>query len=128
MAAFEAGTLDPARFHHTDHVRLAWAHLRHYPLPLALDRFGAGLRRLAQAAGKPDRYHETITGAYVLLINERMEVAGRDLPWAEFARRNPDLLAWKPSILEAYYEAEVLASDLARRVFVLPRPSRRHES
>jgi hypothetical protein len=120
LAAFEAGTLDPAGFHHRDHVRLAWAHLRHYPGPLALDRFCAGLRRLAQAAGKPERYHETITWAYLLLINERMERGGRDRPWEEFARLNPDLLRWKPSVLEAYYSEDVLGSDLARRVFVLP--------
>jgi hypothetical protein len=88
---------------------------------VALERFCGGLRRVAQAAGKPERYHETITWAYLLLINERMERSGRDLSWEEFARRNPDLLRWKPSVLEAYYSAEDLASDLARRVFVLPR-------
>lgn len=121
MTAFETGTLNPAGFHHRDHVQLAWAHLRHYPPLVALERFGAGLRQAARAAGKPERYHETITWAYLLLINERMERAGRDLPWDEFARRNPDLLRWKPSVLETYYSREVLGSDLARRVFVLPR-------
>jgi hypothetical protein len=123
MAAFEAGTLDPAAFRHADHVQLAWAHLRHDAPPRALDRFCAGLRRLAAAAGKPERYHETITWAFLLLINERMERTGRELDWDEFARRNPDLLRWRPSILEDYYPPDVLASDLARRVFVLPRPS-----
>jgi len=120
LAAFEAGTLDPAGFHHRDHVRLAWAHLRHYPGPLALDRFCTGLRRLAQAAGKPERYHETITWAYLLLINERMERTGRDRSWRELAEANADLLTWRPTILEAYYCEETLRSDLARRVFVLP--------
>jgi hypothetical protein len=119
--SFEAATLDPAAFHHADHVRLAWLHLRRYPPPVALERFTSGLRRLAAAAGKADRYHETVTWAYLLLINERMERCGRDLSWAEFSRLNPELLTWRPSILEAYYPAEVLASDLARRVFVLPR-------
>jgi len=121
MAAFEAGTLDPAAFHHADHVRLAWAHLQAFPVTAALERFCAGIRRLAAAAGKADRYHETITWAYLLLIHERMERTGRELPWPEFARRNEDLLRWKPSILEEYYPPEVLASDLARRVFVLSR-------
>lgn len=121
MVSFEAGTLDAASFHHRDHVHLAWLHLRRHPAPVALERFTSGLRRLAAAAGQADRYHETVTWAYLLLINERMERSGRTLEWTEFARLNPELLAWRPSILEAYYPAEVLASDLARRVFVLPR-------
>jgi hypothetical protein len=118
---FEAGTLDPAGFHHRDHVELAWAHLKRYPLPTALQRLCDGLRRLAQAAGKPERYHETITWAFLVLINERMELSGRDLAWEDFASRNADLLSWTPSVLAAYYPPGILASDLARRVFVLPR-------
>jgi len=33
---------------------------------------------------------------------------------------NPDLPVWKPSILERYYSKGLLASDLARRTFVMP--------
>jgi hypothetical protein len=120
LASFEAGTLDPAAFHHQDHIRLAWAHLRHYPLPVAIQRVGDGLRELARRAGKPDRYHETITWAFLVLINERMERGGRELAWEAFERRNPDLFRWSPSVLSAYYPPEVLGSELARRVFVLP--------
>ena len=32
----------------------------------------------------------------------------------------PDLLAWKPSALDRLYTPETLASDRARRVFVMP--------
>ena len=121
LASFEAGTLDPATFHHQDHIRLAWAHLQRYPLPDAIQRVCAGLRQLARRAGKPDRYHETVTWAFLVLINERMELGGRELAWEAFERRNADLLHWSPSVLSAYYSPEVLGSDLARRVFVLPR-------
>ena len=40
--------------------------------------------------------------------------------WEDFARGNPDLLVWNPSVLDRYYEKETLGSELARRVFVLP--------
>jgi hypothetical protein len=30
------------------------------------------------------------------------------------------LLTWQPSILNRYYSKELLASDLARRTFVMP--------
>jgi hypothetical protein len=120
LESFESGTLDPAAFHHQDHVRLAWAHLQRYPLPVAIQRVCDGLRLLARRADKPERYHETITWAFLVLINERMEQGGRELAWEAFERRNPDLFRWSPSVLSAYYPPELLASDLARRVFVLP--------
>jgi hypothetical protein len=75
------------------------------------------LRRFAEAQGKPERYHETITTAYVLLIHERMT---SPLTWHEFAAANPDLLQWSPSSLDRYYQSETLSSDRARREFVTP--------
>jgi hypothetical protein len=119
VRAFEAGTLAPEAFHHSEHVRLAWLYLREHAPPLALARFTDGLRRYATLQGKPDRYHETITWAYLLLIHERM-ARGAEATWDQFAAANPDLLRWKPSILDGYYRPETLASPLARRVFLLP--------
>jgi hypothetical protein len=122
LADFEAGRIDPADFHHRDHLRLAWAMLGEVALPEALARFPAGLRRLAARAGRPGLYHETITWAYLLLIHERRaagdERARRD--WSAFAAAHPDLFAWKPGILERYYTPEALASEAARRSFVMP--------
>ncbi len=120
LEAFEAAALPEGAFRHADHVRLAWLYLRRLPPAEALARFSEGLRRFAAALGKAGLYHETITWAYLLLIRERMERAGAAQDWTGFAAANPDLLAWKPSILDAYYRKETLRSELARRVFVLP--------
>jgi len=120
VAAFEDTTLPPERFHHADHIRLAWLLLAADDLPAALDRFRRGLRRYAAALGKADLYHETITVAYVLLIHERREGGPAGEPFEDFARRNPDLLAWRPGVLDRYYRPETLASERARRVFLLP--------
>lgn len=113
---FERGDVDG--FHHADHVRVAFAYLRTMPLLDAIGRFSAALRRFAAAHGTPELYHETITWAFLLIIHERMQRAPGE--WEAFARDNGDLLRWKPSVLESYYSAEVLGSELARRVFVLP--------
>ncbi len=115
---FESDTL-PGEFHHAEHVRLAFAYLSECPVVEALDRFVNALRRFAKARGKPERYHETVTFAYLFLIHGRM-LRTPDLGWEEFARRNADLLEWKPGILSRYYHDATLRSDLARRVFVLP--------
>lgn len=115
---FEDCTLPPDEFHHRDHVRLAWLYLRRSTALEALTSFSEGLRRFARANGHDGLYHETITWAYLLLIHERME--GNNENWEEFAARNPDLLTWKPSILDSYYRPETLMSERARRVFVMP--------
>ena len=119
LGDFEAGRVPPGGFHHREHVRVAWNYLRVHALPEALSRFCAGLRRFAEAQGATGLYHETITVAYLLLINERMhDTPGLD--WDGFVAAHPELLAWKPSLLDRFYRAETLASDRARRVFLMP--------
>ncbi|HJT16198.1 MAG TPA: hypothetical protein VJ853_02360 [Thermoanaerobaculia bacterium] len=119
VAGFEACALPNQSFHHTDHVHVVWAYLREMPWPQALERFQSALRRFAAHHGKPNLYHETITCAYVLLINDRMHRAPAS-SFDDFCRDNADLLTWKPSILERYYRAETLHSELARQTFVFP--------
>jgi len=117
---FEDGTAPAASFHHIDHVRLAFEYLSRYPALEALENFSAALKRFAASQGKAQRYHETITWAYLLLIRERIARAGRGLTWEEFAEHNPDLLSWKGGVLATLYRQETLDSDLARTVFILP--------
>jgi hypothetical protein len=125
IASFEACTLPPERFRHADHVHLAWLYLRRSPVLAALARFRRALRRFAASQGKPERYHETITSAYFLLIHERVHRTGQHKDWPSFALANPDLLDWNDRILHAYYDPATLDSEFARRVFVFPEPSYR---
>jgi len=119
-AAIESCTIAGSDFHHADHIRLAWIYLQEHPLIEAIDRFTTSLKRFASHHGVPEKYHETITWAYLLLIHERLQRGGASATWDEFRTANADLLAWKPSILERYYATATLQSDVARRVFVLP--------
>ena len=116
---FEQGRA-PAGFHHSDHVRVAFAYVAQYPFLEAVARFSAALKRFAAAQGKPQLYHETITWAYLILIRERRARAGRVHTWEEFAERNADLLIWKGGVLKTLYRQETLDSELARHIFVLP--------
>ncbi|HSS49874.1 MAG TPA: hypothetical protein VLX28_13130 [Thermoanaerobaculia bacterium] len=120
VARFEDCTLPNSSFHHRDHVRLAWIYLRRHPPLEALARFAESLRRFAAANGHPGLYHETITWAFLLLIRERMERGAAGGTWEDFGTAHPELLSWKPSILDRYYRPETLGSELARRVFVMP--------
>jgi hypothetical protein len=119
VAAFRAATLGDDAFHHRDHVRMAWIYVRTYGLEAAVTRFTDDLRAFAAAKGVPRLYHATITVAYLTLVAERLgESPGES--WTAFAAAHPDLLAWKPSILDGYYSAERLWSETARARFVLP--------
>jgi hypothetical protein len=120
LRAFEECTLAADRFHHADHVRVAWLMLGLDDLPAALRRFRDGLRRYATSLGKAGIYHETITVAYLLLIHERRQRGPEDESFEAFAGRNPDLLCWRPSALDRYYRPETLSSERARRTFLLP--------
>lgn len=119
ISRFEGGAVSAESFHHADHVRLAFAYLRTYPVATALEKFSTALKRFAMSVGKPQRYHETITFAYLFLIRERM-VRGSCAGWEEFARQNADLLDWEDGILNRYYRQETLKSELARQIFIFP--------
>jgi len=115
---FETDALT-GEFHHADHVRLAFAYLTELQPLKALARFAEALKRYAAARGKSQLYHETITHAYFFLIRERM-ARTPNVDWDDFARQNPDVLRWKPGILDRYYRESTLQSDLARSVFLFP--------
>lgn len=118
LRAFETGALDPAQFPHSEHVRLGYEMLGRYSFGEAIVRFSQGLRLLAAKAGKPQVYHETITVAFLALINERR---ARDAAqsWDEFRANNTDL--FDKRCLEKWYGAEELATELARKTFCLPK-------
>jgi len=116
---FERDAIPDGSFHHTDHVRLAFAYLCEYPVLQALEKFTCALKQFAAARGKTQLYNETISCAYFFLISERMTRC-ESMNWEEFVRSNPDLLVWKDGILTRYYREATLKSDLARNVFVLP--------
>jgi hypothetical protein len=117
---FESCTLRGEDFHHQDHVRVVWSYLQSNSVLETLGRFSAGLKRFAAAHGKPNLYHETITWAYVFLINERMNRKAYGESWPKFVAANPDLFDWKDNILRSFYQDETLNSEKARRTFVFP--------
>ena len=116
VTAFESCTLPPDLFPHRAHVRLAWLYLREHGLHDSLRRYSDGIRRYAATLGAAGKYHHTITWAFLFLIHERI-AAGRSATFDDFAAANEDLFG---PVLERYYSPETLASELARKTFVMP--------
>lgn len=96
LAAFDSGTL--AEFHHRDHVRLALLYVQKYGMPAAEQHMAASVRRFAEQAGQPAKYHHTMTIAWVRLAARLLN----------------------KSALDQYYSRTLLQSDLARQTWVEP--------
>jgi hypothetical protein len=119
LRALESGELPAGDFGHSAHLRAAYLYLRPGDFAAALSRIRAAIRGHAGRLGQPKRYHETITVAYLALIQQHICQRGDGGGWAGFARDNPELL--QPDLLRHYYPRSQLQSELARKVFVLPR-------
>ena len=118
-AAFEQTSLPESEFDHEAHVRMAWIYLRQYSLPEAIARFTTDLKRYTRALGAEDKYHETITWFFLVLIHDRMAESGEQ-SWDEFRLVHPDLISSAPALLSAHYSKERLTSGAARSRFLLP--------
>ncbi len=118
IEALETGHIDAGSFDHEGHIYLAWLYLNEYTLADAIDRFTAALKRLTIRLGVPDKYHETISWLFMLLIAERRAATAQD--WFSFRRDNDDLFVLGIDIVQRYYSKELLWSDQARQSFVLP--------
>jgi len=119
LAQVEEGTIAAERFSHIAHVRAAFLLLRDSgSFATAIDRMSRALKRIAEGAGVPEKYHETITVAFLALVHERMANAPAEEDWPTFIARNRDLVLSNP--LAEYYSRDQLEDPLARRVFVLP--------
>lgn len=116
---FELGEIDGDSFDHEAHVYIAWLYLNEVAVTEAIERFTLALRRLTTKLGVPGKYHDTISWFFMLIIAERRDGQARQI-WSEFKADNNDLLQRENNILYRYYSKEILASDEARRSFVLP--------
>lgn len=115
---FLKGSIDPARFSHAEHLRMAYATIRHHGLETGLHLYRTALRRFLEQLGRPDRYHATVTTAFMALVADRMGRDDAPGDWVGFHAANPDLL--DGDCLRRWYSPELLGSERARRAFVLP--------
>ncbi|ETK30905.1 hypothetical protein [Microbispora sp. ATCC PTA-5024] len=61
-------TADGGRFDHRAHLHLTWLAVRRVGMPAAVDLVSAGIRRTARYAGAPQKYHATVSRAWVELV------------------------------------------------------------
>jgi hypothetical protein len=119
LAALESCALGAQEFGHAAHVRAGYLYSRTADLGTALRRMRAAIRNYAASIGEADRYHETVTVAYLALIQEKLCAYGDGGGWQGFVQQNPELL--ERDLLLRFYSPRQLHCALARKVFLLPR-------
>lgn len=119
VAAFEAGALEPQRFDHRAHLRLAYAYLVDADAEGATARMRAALLAFLRAHGiPPAKYHATLTGSWILAVRHFMGRTPDAVSADAFLDANPRLL--DRGIMRTHYSAERLESAEARVRFVEP--------
>jgi hypothetical protein len=114
MAEVMAGT---ERFGHREHVHLTWLAVRRHGVPAAIDLVSKGIQRTARYAGAPQKYHATISRAWVELVGYHATEHGTD-DFAAFAKDNPALLDKR--LLTRFYHPATLAGYQAKTGWVEP--------
>ena len=110
--AFESCRIAGQDFRHADHVRLAWIYVTRYGLREAEDRFCEGLIRLATHLGVGEKFHLTITVAWLRIV--AAHVAPHPVqPFDVWIAGHPGLL--DRGFLRHYYSEESLAHPDARK-------------
>ena len=118
LNAFEACDLANESFRHRDHIRLAWIYLHHLSVGEASSRLTEAIRRFAAHAGKPEKYHHTITLAWIRLVVAARQKHPDAANGTEFVDANPALL--DRNALLAHYSPAVIESERARQGWVEP--------
>jgi hypothetical protein len=104
-------------FGHREHLELAWTYLRRYPTDEAAKVMVAAIQRIARQHGAEDKYHETITRAWLHFVAVHIQSWGAE-SFEEFMDRNPDLLDRK--LIEHFYSRELILTESARAAWVRP--------
>src|SRR5437764_460830 len=101
--ALERGEIANESFHHVSHLHVAWVYLAESSsVQQAATKMRDTLRRFAAAAGKPQKYHETITLFWVHLLSCAY-AASRGGSLEDIVHANPQLL--EKNFTLAYYSA-----------------------
>jgi hypothetical protein len=119
LTRFLRGEIDPAHFPHREHVRIAFEMLRRLDFAETVWQFSRTLRAMATKAGRPQAFNQTITIAFLALIAERMQ-SGQPGDFSAFEREHAEV--FDKNALARWYPAERLATEAARRIFLLPQP------
>jgi hypothetical protein len=119
LAVILPGITGPGgQFRHRQHINLAFYAVRRYGMPDATSAVCGWLRQIAEYARAPQKYHYTVSRAWVELVAHHVAADPACPDFATFAERNPALLDKR--LLSRHYRSSTLAAAAARSHWVEP--------
>jgi hypothetical protein len=105
------------RFGHRQHVHLTWLAVKNCGTPGAIALVSEGIQRTARYAGAPQKYHATVSRAWVELVGHHV-YADPTPDFDSFVELNPALLDKR--LLTRFYRPSTLAAASAKDGWVEP--------
>ena len=129
LAAILPGITGPGgQFRHRQHINLAFYAVRRHGMPDAVGAVCGWIQQIAGYERAPQKYHLTVSRAWVELVAHHVAADPDGTGFAAFAERNPALLDKR--LLARHYRSSTLAAGSARLGWVepdlLPFPWRAH--
>lgn len=125
VAAFEGGAIANQRFHHRDHLRLAWVQIQRHGLDRATESVTSMIRHFAAHHGSADRYNDTMTRFWLRVVGI---ATGRhpELRFDALMEAEPHLL--EKTLPFRHWSRELIMANEAKQRWtepdLLPIPSR----
>ena len=105
-------------FRHREHVHLAYIAVQRYGPAGAADAVAGWIRHLAAYRRAPQKFHVTVTRAWVEIVAHHMAAGPAAPDFPTFADRHPPLLDKR--LLTKHYSSRALASPAARTGWLEP--------
>jgi hypothetical protein len=106
------------QFGHRQHVNLAFYAVRRYGMPDAVGKICGWIRHIAAYERAPQKYHHTVSRAWVELVAQHAAADPGCADFGVFADAHPELLDKR--LLSRHYRSSTLAARTARRGWVEP--------
>jgi hypothetical protein len=106
------------QFRHRQHINLAFYAVRRYGMPDAVGTVCGWIRQMAAYQRAPQKYHHTVSRAWVELVAYHVAADPDCADFDVFAQRNPALLDKR--LLGRHYRSATLAAAAARRGWAEP--------
>ena len=118
LRAFEDLSFPADGFHHREHIRVAWLYLKSSDATRAAESMAAGVRRFANHHGATQKYHHTLTLAWMRLVAAALVETPEGHDFAKFLAEHAEL--GDKDLLKKYYSADLLQTNTAREDWVEP--------
>src|SRR6266567_4328377 len=116
LRAFEELSFPADQFHHREHLRVACLYLKSSDATRAAERMAAGIRRFANHQGATQKYHHTLTLAWMRLVAAALVETPEGYAFEQFITAHPQLLDL--NLVDKYYSKELLRTAAARETWV----------